>query len=160
MPTNESCTLLMSRFGQWAIWDNGHAIVGFDYWPEPNLVCQPSALGLEAKRQILCYLDNGRYGFDLPMQPKGTLFQQRVWQAIRAIPVGHTRTYGQVAQQLGSAPRAVGGACRANPVPLLIPCHRIVSQQGVGGFSGHSQGAQIDLKQQLLIHEGACAWPQ
>ena len=160
MPTNESCTLLMSRFGSWAIWDNGHAIVGFDYWPEPGLVSQDSTLGLAAKRQILRYLDNGQYGFELPLQPKGTPFQQRVWQAMRAIPAGQTRTYGQVAQQLGSASRAVGAACRANPIPLFIACHRIVSQQGLGGFSGHSQGARIDLKQQLLTHEGAGTWPQ
>jgi methylated-DNA-[protein]-cysteine S-methyltransferase len=74
---------------------------------------------------------------DLPMAPAGSEFQRRVWQVMIDIPPGETVTYGDVARQLGSAPRAVGGACGANPIPILIPCHRVVgSNGGLGGYSG------------------------
>ena len=74
---------------------------------------------------------------DLPMAPAGSEFQRRVWQVMIDIPPGETVTYGDVARQLGSAPRAVGGACGANPIPILTPCHRVVgSNGGLGGYSG------------------------
>ena len=84
----------------------------------------------------------------------GTPFQQRVWAAIRAIPAGSTRTYGDLAVQLGSAPRAVGQACRANPCPIAVPCHRVVGARGLGGFAGDTSGRRIEVKRRLLRHEG------
>lgn len=86
--------------------------------------------------------------------PAGSPFQRRVWRAIRAIPSGRTRTYGEVAAELGSAPRAVGGACRANPYPLLVPCHRVIGATGLGGFAGDASGRLIAIKRWLLAHEG------
>lgn len=86
----------------------------------------------------------------------GTAFQHLVWQAISTIPCGETRSYGELAQQLGTAPRAVGGACRANPLPILVPCHRVVSSTGGnGGFLGQpaQQGMSASIKQWLLDHE-------
>ncbi len=84
---------------------------------------------------------------------EGTSFQRRVWQALLDIPSGETVTYGALARQLGSAPRAVGQACGANPLPIVIPCHRVVSSQGLGGFMGGRNNAELDYKRWLLTHE-------
>jgi methylated-DNA-[protein]-cysteine S-methyltransferase len=84
----------------------------------------------------------------------GTAFQQRVWQAMREIPLGETISYGALAKQLNSSARAVGNACRTNPIPIIIPCHRIVAKHGIGGFSGMIQGTRITMKEWLLRHEG------
>ncbi len=89
----------------------------------------------------------------LPLAPAGTAFQRRVWAALRAIPPGETRTYGALAEILGSHARAVAGACRANPWVLLVPCHRAVSSQGLGGFMGATGGWPLVLKRRLLAHE-------
>jgi len=85
----------------------------------------------------------------LPLAPEGTSFQQRVWRALCAIPPGQVRRYGELAHSLGTGSRAVGGACRANPIPILIPCHRVVAAAGAGGYS---QG--LARKEWLLRHEG------
>jgi methylated-DNA-[protein]-cysteine S-methyltransferase len=86
---------------------------------------------------------------------QGTPFQKRVWQALQQIGCGKTLTYGQLARALGSGARAVAGACRANPLPLIVPCHRVVSTSGLGGFMGELSGAAVDLKRWLLEHEHA-----
>lgn len=93
--------------------------------------------------------------FDVTMENRGTAYQRRVWRALQQIPAGQTRTYGQLAAQLKSSPRAVGNACRQNPVPLLVPCHRVVAATGLGGFGGETQGKQLAMKRWLLEHEGA-----
>jgi methylated-DNA-[protein]-cysteine S-methyltransferase len=90
----------------------------------------------------------------VPLQMSGTPFQQKVWRALQQIPPGEVRTYGELAKQLHSSARAVGGACRRNPVPLLVPCHRVVAAHGVGGFAGRTQGKEVALKRWLLEHEG------
>ncbi len=87
----------------------------------------------------------------LPLRPKGSSFQQRVWQALSEIPPGQTQTYGALAKKFQTAPRAIGQACRTNPIMLLIPCHRIVAQDGLGGFMGKSES--ISVKKFLLQHE-------
>lgn len=89
----------------------------------------------------------------VPLVPQGTPFQRRVWQAMGKIPAGQTRRYGELAQELGNSARAVGGACRANPIPLLIPCHRVVAASGQGGFAGAQDGRLVELKRWLLAHE-------
>ena len=91
----------------------------------------------------------------LPLRSCGTPFQRRVWAAISAIPAGQTRSYGELATQLGSAARAVGQACGANPYPLIVPCHRVTSAQGLGGFAHSSGGWLLEVKRWLLRHEGA-----
>jgi methylated-DNA-[protein]-cysteine S-methyltransferase len=106
-----------------------------------------------ARAQLHDYFDGRRMAFELPLAPEGTAFRQRVWAAMCAIPAGQTRSYGDVARELGSAARAVGGACGANPIPILIPCHRIVGEQGgVGGYSGGDGPA---TKRILLALEAA-----
>jgi methylated-DNA-[protein]-cysteine S-methyltransferase len=84
----------------------------------------------------------------------GTPFQRRVWEAMRAIPPGRTRTYGDLAAELGTSPRAIGGACRANPCPIVVPCHRVVGATGLGGFAGDTSGHKVEVKRWLLRHEG------
>jgi methylated-DNA-[protein]-cysteine S-methyltransferase len=84
----------------------------------------------------------------------GTEFRQRVWRALRAIPPGQVETYGALARRLGSSARAVGNACRHNPVPILVPCHRVVAAAGAGGFAGDRDGRLVDIKLRLLAHEG------
>lgn len=94
--------------------------------------------------------------FNLPTAAAGTPFQRRVWQAISSIPCGETRSYGQLARELETSPRAVGGACRANPIPLLVPCHRVIAADGGnGGFMGRApgQGMSASVKAWLLRHE-------
>jgi len=89
-----------------------------------------------------------------PLVPAPTPFQQRVREALLAIPPGQVRTYGQLARQLGSAPRAVGQACRRNPVPILVPCHRVVAASGLGGYAGETAGRRRAIKLRLLELEG------
>jgi methylated-DNA-[protein]-cysteine S-methyltransferase len=104
-----------------------------------------------AVSQLQDYFDGSRAAFDLPLQPTGTPFQQRVWAALCAIPPGETRGYGELARALGSAARAIGQASGANPIPILIPCHRVLGAHGaLGGYSG---GEGPATKSWLLDHE-------
>lgn len=102
--------------------------------------------------QILQYLGNPQAALSIPYAIKGTHFQRRVWQAIADIPAGKTLSYGELAQKVGSGPRAVANACGANQIPLFIPCHRVVGKTGIGGFmQGYENG--LNVKRWLLEHE-------
>jgi len=115
-----------------------------------------SSFASRVKRQLLEYFSNALVGFDADIQVKGTPFQRSVWDVISSVKVGETLTYSDVARQLDSSPRAVGNACRANPVPIIVPCHRIVSKSGIGGFAGEREGNNINIKYWLLEHEKSC----
>jgi methylated-DNA-[protein]-cysteine S-methyltransferase len=106
--------------------------------------------------QLHAYFADPRHCFDLPLALHGTPFQRRVWEALRAIPPGQVLSYGGLAQQLGTSARAVGGACGANPVPIVVPCHRVVAVHGLGGYGGAGSRGRLDIKRWLLSHEG---WP-
>lgn len=122
---------------------------------EPCAEIKPQTLlAKEAVRQLRAYLKDARFEFTLPLQPRGTPFQRRVWSGIAAIPTGQTTSYGELAQAIGSGPRAVGNACGANPYPLVVPCHRVVAaNQGLGGFARQRGGFLLDIKRWLLAHE-------
>ena len=107
--------------------------------------------------QLQAYLEDPAFEFDVPLRLSGTHHQLAVWEAMRAIPAGETRTYGELAQSIGSSARAVGGACGANPVPIVVPCHRVVGAGGsLGGFMGaREEGFELSIKRWLLAHEGA-----
>ena len=108
--------------------------------------------------QLQAYLENPSYEFDLPLQLGGTRHRIAVWEAMQRIPAGKTRTYGEVAQELKSSARAVGGACGANPIPVVVPCHRIIGAgRSIGGFMGAKDdgGFELGIKRWLLGHEGA-----
>lgn len=114
-----------------------------------------SALAQQAYTQIQNYLNDGSAKFDLPLLTQGTDFQNRVWNAINEIERGQVLSYKQVGQIIRcGSPRAVGGACGANPYPLITPCHRVVAASGIGGFAKHDDGFHIGVKRWLLAHEG------
>ena len=83
-----------------------------------------------------------------------TDFQQRVLKELQSIPFGETRTYGEIARILKTSPRAVGNACRSNPLPIIIPCHRVVATNGIGGYDGAKSGDLLNIKRRLLAREG------
>lgn len=150
-------TLLPSPVGPLVITSNGKAITGL-YTPEHRRHAeaqqgiQETAPFHEAARQLAAYFAGERKNFDLPLQPEGTPFQQRVWRLLQQIPHGQTRSYGQLAASMGapSASRAVGMANGRNPISIIIPCHRVI---GAGGkLTGYAGG--LATKQWLLKHEG------
>jgi methylated-DNA-[protein]-cysteine S-methyltransferase len=106
-------------------------------------------------RQLQSYFANPRFSFHISLKLSGTAFQQRVWREMRRIPAGRTLSYGALARRLATSARAVGNACRANPGPIVIPCHRVVASNGVGGFMGKRSGSALRIKHQLLEHEHA-----
>jgi methylated-DNA-[protein]-cysteine S-methyltransferase len=107
--------------------------------------------------QLQAYLDNPAYSFDLPLRLAGSHHRLQVWEAMCRIPAGKVRTYGEVAAELRSSARAVGGACGANPIPVVVPCHRIIgANHAIGGFMGaRTEGFELGIKRWLLEHEGA-----
>ncbi len=106
-----------------------------------------------AREQLGEYFDGARSDFNLPLEPSGTPFQRSVWSHLLEIPYGGTESYGSVARSIGTAARAIGGACARTPIPILIPCHRVLGSNGaVGGYSG---GDGIESKHYLLRLEGA-----
>jgi methylated-DNA-[protein]-cysteine S-methyltransferase len=100
------------------------------------------------------YFGDAATAIPLLQPPRGTPFQRRVWHLLQQIPVGEARRYGEIASVLGSSARAVAGACRANPLPILIPCHRVVAATGLGGYMGEIDGGALEIKRWLLHHEG------
>jgi len=147
--------IVATPFGLVQIHAAAEFVVSADFVPRPKEAgTTTNKLLLNARKQLLAYCEQPHAAFDLPLQLQGTAFQQRVWQALQRIPVGEVRTYGDLALQLNSSPRAIGGACRANPLPIIVPCHRVVSRHGMGGYSGDTAGANMDIKRGLLRHEG------
>ena len=106
----------------------------------------------KARDQLNAYFDGKLKEFDLPLAPRGSAFQRAVWDQLSRIPFGTARSYGDVAKAAHSAPRAVGGACGKNPIPILIPCHRVLGKDGQ--LTGYSSAGGIDAKKALLRLEG------
>ena len=120
--------------------------------PMPRLMPHPTPLLLEGERQVLEFLAGKRRTFDLPLNPQGTPFQQRVWAALREIPYCRTRSYKELAEAVDCPQgfQAVGQANGENPIPILIPCHRVIAADGsLGGYRGGPE-----LKRSLLSIEG------
>jgi methylated-DNA-[protein]-cysteine S-methyltransferase len=108
-------------------------------------------------RQIRRYLDDpgANVQFDITCSFSATPFQRKVWSELKKIPAGEVVTYGELAKKLGTSARAVGNACRQNPVPVVVPCHRVVSARGIGGYAGDTGGNLLKIKSWLLQHEGS-----
>jgi len=152
---------MRAPFAALGIHSDGNAITGVAYLPDRTPERAPSdRIAARALREIERYLDDPEFRFTVPLRPGGTGFQRRVWDAISAIPLAESRTYGEVARSLHSAARAVGQACGANRIALIIPCHRVVGSRGsLGGFMGTARPAQsssdpLAIKRWLLAHEG------
>jgi methylated-DNA-[protein]-cysteine S-methyltransferase len=145
---------LATPFGIVGIRTEGDALAEIVYLPRSAGALTPTnALAERACAQIEKYVADPGYRFKLPLKHIGTAFQRRVWEQISAVPLGETRTYGDLARALRSAPRAVGQACGTNYFPLVIPCHRVVAANGLGGFAHTSDGYLLDVKRWLLAHE-------
>lgn len=109
------------------------------------------SLGALITEQLKAYTRNSHYRFQLPLHPLGTAYQQRVWNALLVIPVGRTVTYGELATLLKSSPRAIGQACKKNPLAIFIPCHRVVGKTNQGGYMGQADALRYKIA--LLQHE-------
>lgn len=119
----------------------------------PQLKHPANDLARRAVERLHAYCVDAFTPIDLPLAIEGTEFQRRVWREISRIPAGSTATYGELARRLNSAARAVGQACGDNRLPLAIPCHRVISAAGLGGFAHHRGGAYAAIKRWLLVHE-------
>ena len=112
-----------------------------------------NALAREVERQVKAYVKRPSHRFDLPLAARGSEFQRKVWDVIASIPAGQTLSYGDVARRIRSAPRAVGQACGANWFSLVVPCHRVLAANGIGGFGSDDDGFPMQIKRWLLAHE-------
>jgi methylated-DNA-[protein]-cysteine S-methyltransferase len=136
----------------------GGVVTDIEYLPAGVAPLSPlNPLAERACREIERYLDDPEHVFDLPFAYTGTAFQCRVWRQISAIPAGRTLTYTDVARALKTAPRPVGGACGANRIPIVIPCHRVLAANGIGGFMRGRAADALSIKRWLLRHEGVSA---
>ena len=136
----------------------GARVTDIEYLPRGVAALAPlNALAERACREIERYLEDPQHVFDLPFDYSGTAFQCKVWRQISAIPAGRTLTYTEVARALKSAPRPVGGACGANRLPIVIPCHRVLAANGIGGFMQGRGADALAIKRWLLKHEGVRA---
>ncbi|MEJ2590567.1 MAG: methylated-DNA--[protein]-cysteine S-methyltransferase [Candidatus Thiodiazotropha sp.] len=130
-------------------------LTGVEYLDSADATFRRDVPGLaHVLAQIERYFEDACSDLALDLELEGSPFQRRVWQALRAIPAGRTLTYGELAVRIGSGARAVGNACRANPCPLVVPCHRVVAARGLGGFAGERSGRKLEIKRWLLHHEG------
>jgi len=147
--------VLESPLGWLGIGLHHDSITRLDYL-DNRAVLKPAStrFGRQVAAQLAHYFANPRQRFSLAFELHGTSFQVRVWRALTQIPPGRTLTYGGLAGKLGSGARAVGNACRNNPVSIIVPCHRVVSVSGIGGYSGKTDGREINRKHWLLTHEG------
>ena len=125
--------------------------------PETPERAPQSPLAERAARQLERYRDDPAFAFDLPLLVEGTAFQRNLWDALCRIACGTTRTYGDLARELAVDARAVGQACGDNRLPIVIPCHRVVAANGLGGFAHSTGGFLLDAKRWLLAHEAQAA---
>ncbi len=141
---------LHTPVGDLSVAEDDGAIVSVEWgWARDQ---DTTALLRAAREQLHAYFDLALFSFDLPLAPEGSPYRQGVWRALRAIPYGATRSYRDIAREAGGSPRSVGGANGANPIPIIIPCHRVVATTGIGGYSG---GDGLPTKRALLRLETA-----
>ncbi len=148
-----------SPTGQLGICVDAESITKIIWLEHDGLATETSSSKLinkKLKKEVVSALDNyfesGLVDTEISLCPDGTLFQKKVWQALKRIPLGTVKTYGDVARELKTSSRAVGQACRRNNIPLFIPCHRVVAAHGIGGFMGGYR--HVERKRWLLQHEG------
>lgn len=141
---------VMTPLGALRIESDGAAITGVSWRAVATEDDRPELRA--AKAQLAAYFDGDLTVFDLPLSVAGSAFQRHACAAMLDIPFGETRTYGDLAKDLDAPAQAVGAACGGNPIPVIIPCHRVLGANGLGGYSG---AGGIETKVALLRHEGA-----
>ena len=152
---NDYRAVITTPLGRIGIRMTGEAVSALDYLSADAPERGPADTATRAViEQLEAYFRDPHHRFTVPLTLAGSGFQQRVWAALQTIPTGTVLTYGQLARQLDTAARAIGGACRSNPVPILVPCHRVVARQGLGGYAGEVGGDPLEIKHWLLRHEG------
>ena len=119
------------------------------------LVPPDGEMAARVVQQIQGYFNDANFRFDLVCKLQGTDFQKSIWSRLAKLKQGQTVFYGDIARELGTSPRAVGNACRANPIPIVVPCHRVLSKAGIGGYDGDWETGKVSIKHWLLAHEGA-----
>lgn len=147
--------VIASPVGALGLQEQNGLLVGIEFLGEQTELRAPQgALLQETQRQLAAWFADPAFQFDLPYTLDGTDFRRRVWTQIAAIPCGEVRTYADLARTLHTSPRPVGGACGANPLPLVIPCHRVVAVHGLGGFNARRGGVDwLPIKRWLLTNE-------
>lgn len=146
--------VVVAPFGAIAVRCDEAAIIALDLLDQPVAPTRAtSGFAARVTAELEAYLADGQHGVTLPVHASGTAFQRRVWERLQRIPPGSRCTYGALAHDLRTSARAIGGACRANPVPLAVPCHRVVAATGIGGFAGFLKGGMPAIKGWLLEHE-------
>jgi len=146
--------IIDSPCGLLGILDDGHVVQAVNFLCGNAKLRMPrSPLGEKVVLQLGEFFSDPTYHFDLPLTTSVTPFQLKARQALLRIPVGKTMNYGSVAKEISSSARAIAGACRRNPIPIIVPCHRVVAINGLGGFSGKTDGKPLDNKKWLLNHE-------
>jgi methylated-DNA-[protein]-cysteine S-methyltransferase len=145
---------LAAPFGVLGIRCDDTALLGIEFLPASDALQQPvSAMAEAVCLQLQRYFDYPDAPFIVPLRYTASAHRQKVWQAMLSIPRGATRSYGELAAELHSCAQAVGQACGANPIPIVIPCHRVVGKYGLGGFMHHAEGSPLNIKRWLLTHE-------
>ena len=151
---------MSSQVGDLVLEFEGEKLVSLSITDKNTVKTQDSGIAKSEKivnvvlEQLKNYFSSAIPFSGVSLAPDGTSFQKSVWKELSKIPLSETRTYGDIARKLNSSPRAVGNACRKNPVAIIIPCHRVISAKGIGGYAGETEGKEILLKRWLLNHEG------
>ncbi len=156
-PATDYAAIFGASFAALGIRVADRFVVGIDFLPASITPLAPprNSVAHLVCAQLLAYLDDPDFRFDLPLKLCGSAHQIRVWEAMRAIPRGAAMSYGSLARKLGSSARAVGQACGRNPAPIVVPCHRVVAADGrLGGFMGGRADTSLAIKRWLLAHEG------
>lgn len=142
--------IIQTPIGKLGISTLGHLLTRLDFLNDGSALIVPKEKILDSiVNQLNQYFQCPSFQFNIPYQLQGTPFQNRVWQTLSKLPIQKTVNYGTLAKKLKTGARAVGNACRANPLPILIPCHRVVAQGNLGGYKGE----KIFIKKWLLNHE-------
>lgn len=154
MQSNPIRTTYLSPIGMIHLTHQNSKLLSIDFLSD-NTPPSPAAdtFSNQLIAELATYFKNPQHTFRAAFQLTGSPFQQRVWRALQEIPSGQALTYGELAKKLNSSPRAIGQACRTNPVPIFIPCHRVIAKNGTGGYAGKTGGKMLDIKQWLLAHE-------
>ena len=146
--------IISAPFGKLGIRCSDTDLLGIEFLPKQTATRPPvSEMAKTICAELEAYLADPRHEIDLPFELDGTHHQCAVWQAMLEIPVGQTRSYGELAAGIHSSAQAVGQACGNNPIPIVIPCHRVVGKTGLGGFMHRGDEGALDIKRWLLTHE-------